>query len=66
MLEGKEFVGFISLRLHQGTVKGMKLDTEQSFAAQNPSTENIMILLHKYIGINGNYFYKDLFPYKRN
>ena len=48
MLEGKEFVGFISLRLHQGTVKGMKLDTEQSFAAQNPSTEDKISVLHKY------------------
>ena len=47
-VEGKEFVCFISLRLHQGTVKGMKLDTEQGFAAQNPSTENKMSVLHKY------------------
>ena len=47
LLEGKEFVCFILLRLHQGTVKGIKLDTEQGFAAQNPSTENTSVL-HKY------------------
>ena len=48
MLEGKEFVCFISLRLHQGTVKAMKLDATQGFAAQNPSKENLMSFLHKY------------------
>ena len=32
----------------QGAVKGMKLNTAQGFAAQNPSTENIMSVLHKY------------------
>ena len=33
MLEGKEFVCFISPCLHQGTVKDMKLNAEQCFAA---------------------------------
>ena len=46
MLEGKEFVFFISL-LPRGS-KGMKLNSAQGFAAQNPSTENIMSVLHKY------------------
>ena len=41
MLEGKEFVCFISLRTAPRGSKGMKLNTAQGFAAQNPSTENI-------------------------
>ena len=48
MLEGKEFVCFISLRTAPRDSKGMKLNTVQGFAAQNPSTENIMSVLHKY------------------
>ena len=48
MLEGKEFVCFISLRTAPRGSKGMKLSTAQGFAAQNPSTENIMSVLHKY------------------
>ena len=33
MLEGNEFVGFISLRVHLRAVKDMKLETGQGFAA---------------------------------
>ena len=47
MLEGNKLIGFISLRLHLGAVKEMKLNTGQGFAAQNPSTENIMSVLNK-------------------
>ena len=71
MLEGKEFVCFILLYLHQGTVKGMKLDNEQDFAAQNLSTEKKecfaqICTKEKGFLVNVNHFYKYIFPYKRN